>query len=137
AGSRRDRAADRRRRQHSPRVGAGARAAPAAGAWHVRRACHRSQRGVALIVALLVLALATVLIAAIIDDGESALARTRNALRAEQTWQLHLGLEAWAGLMLRRDEEQRPGVDTFDDFWAQPLPPIEVPGGRVQGRLRD
>jgi general secretion pathway protein K len=38
----------------------------------------KNERGVALIVALLVVALATVLIAALLDRGELAAARTRN-----------------------------------------------------------
>ena len=44
----------------------------------------RKQRGAALIAAVLVVALATVLIAAMLDRSEAALARTRNLQRAEQ-----------------------------------------------------
>jgi type II secretory pathway component PulK len=65
----------------------------------------RRERGVALIAAVLVVALATVLVAAMLDRGEAARARTRNILRAEQGWQLMRGLEGWAALALRRDAE--------------------------------
>ncbi|ODU43612.1 type II secretion system minor pseudopilin GspK [uncultured Aquimonas sp.] len=97
----------------------------------------RQQRGVALIVAVLVLALAAVVIVGLLDAGEIAQARTRNSLRAEQTWQLQRGLEAWAAQALREDQRTEPGVDAFDDLWAQPLPPLDIPGGRIIGRLRE
>lgn len=97
----------------------------------------RRQRGVALIAAVLVVALAVILVAALLDRGEAAQARTRNSLRAEQGWQLMLGLEGWAASALRQDQEQQPGVDSRGDVWAQPLPPIELPGIRILGRLRE
>lgn len=97
----------------------------------------RRQRGVALIVAVLVVALAAVLIAAMLDRGEAALARTRNLQRAEQGWELMRGMEAWAGVVLQRDQDDRPGVDSREDIWAQELPPIDLPGVRILGRLRE
>lgn len=97
----------------------------------------RRQRGVALIVAVLVLALAAVIVVGLLDASEIAQARTRNSLRAEQTWQLQRGLEAWAAQALREDQRAEPGVDAFDDLWAQPLPPLDIPGGRIVGRLRE
>lgn len=63
----------------------------------------RRARGVALIAALLVVALAVVLVAALLDRGEALRARSRNTLRAEQGWQLMHGLEGWAAAALRQD----------------------------------
>ncbi|MFA5683464.1 MAG: type II secretion system minor pseudopilin GspK [Lysobacteraceae bacterium] len=97
----------------------------------------RGQRGVALLSAMLVVALAVVLVAALLDVGEASRARSRNALRAEQTWQLLHGLEGWAGAALRRDSDDGSGIDGPEDPWLQPLPPVQIPGGRIQGRLRD
>lgn len=94
------------------------------------------QRGVALLAALLVVALAVILIAALLDRGETARARTAHALRAEQTWQLARGMEAWAERVLR-DDAQAGAVDSRNDAWAQAMPPIDVPGGRIDGRMRD
>lgn len=94
------------------------------------------QRGAALIAAVLVVALAVVLVAALLDRGEAMRARTRNTLRAEQGWQLMLGLEGWAASALRRDSEQG-GTDSRNDIWAQPIPPLDLPEGRVEGRLRE
>lgn len=97
----------------------------------------RRERGVALIMAVLVVALAVVLVAALLDRGEAARARTRNALRAEQGWQLMLGLEGWAASALRKDLEDTGPVDSRDDLWAQPLPPLDLPQARIHGRLRE
>ena len=97
----------------------------------------RRQRGVALIAAVLVVALATVLIAAMLDRGEASLARTRNLLRAGQGWELMRGMEAWAGAVLKQDLELAPGMDSRDDIWAQELPPIDLPGVRIFGRLHE
>jgi general secretion pathway protein K len=101
------------------------------------RRAPRRQRGVALIAAVLVVALAVVLVAAMLDRGEVARARARNALRAEQGWQLMLGLEGWAASALKRDRDQGGGIDSRDDAWAAPLPPIDLPEARIQGRLRE
>lgn len=95
------------------------------------------QRGVALVAAVLVVALATVLIAAMLDRGEATLARTRNLQRAEQGWELMRGMEAWTGAVLKQDAEARPGVDSREDAWAQELPPIELPGVRILGVLHE
>lgn len=96
----------------------------------------RRQRGVALLIALLAVALAVILIASLLDRGELAFARTRNALRAEQAVAYAEGLEAYAAQVLQRDLDE-VGIDTLTDIWALPLPPQEVPGGRISARLSD
>ena len=95
------------------------------------------QRGVALLIALLAVALAVILIASLLDRGELAFARTRNALRGEQAVAYSEGLEAYAAQVLMRDRDQDPGLDTLSDVWAVPLPPQEVPGGRISARMSD
>jgi len=71
-------------------------------------------RGVALIVALLVVALATVLIAGLLDRGELAHARTRNSLREAQAQSYALGLEAYAAKVLVQDQARSSGADSAD-----------------------
>lgn len=95
------------------------------------------QRGVALIVALLAVALAVLLAASLIDDGELGRARLRNQWRAEQSSELMRGLEAWAAQILLADQRLSPDLDTLADPWAQPAPPIVIPGAVINGRLRD
>ena len=38
---------------------------------------------------------------------------------------------------LRRDQNEEPGIDSNGDVWARPLPPLDVPGGKLSGRLRE
>jgi general secretion pathway protein K len=98
----------------------------------------RRQRGIALLVALLTVALATILIAGLLDRGELALARTRNALRGEQAQAYAQGLEAYAAQVLLKDLSDDGGsTDTSTDIWALPLPPQEVPGGIISATVRD
>jgi general secretion pathway protein K len=97
----------------------------------------KPQRGVALIVALLVVALAAVLIAGLLDRGELAQARTRNALREQQAQSYALGLEAYAAKVLMDDQAQGNGVDAADSPWAMPLPPTPVPGGQISAVMTD
>lgn len=99
-------------------------------------AARRQQRGVALIVAVLAVALAVLLVAALVTRGETTRALQRDHWRAEQSWQLMLGLEAWAGDILLLDA-RGSGIDSLDEPWAQPMPPIAIPGARIGGRLRD
>lgn len=101
------------------------------------RAGPGPQRGVALLVALLAVALAAVLIASLLDRGELAYARTRNALRNEQAAAYVQGLEAYAGQVLAKDTVEDPDIDANTDVWAQPMPPQEVPGGFIAGSARD
>lgn len=97
----------------------------------------RRQRGVALLTAILVVALAAVIVAGVLDQGNLALARTRNMVRVEQADALGLGLEEWAMQLLLRDLASDSALDTNGDLWASPLPPTAVPGGRVWGRMTD
>lgn len=98
-------------------------------------AAPRRQRGVALLVALLVVALAVILVAALLDRGELALARTRNLLRAEQAEAYAQGLDLYAAQVLIATRDKKP--DTNASPWATPLPPQEVPGGLISATMRD
>ena len=107
----------------------------------MNRATHAAgrdtQRGVALLVALLVVALATVLIAALLDRGELVAARTRNQLRTAQAQAYAEGLEAYAARVLQQDQLNGDRVDTAGDVWAVPLPPTPVPGGEITATMSD
>lgn len=94
------------------------------------------QRGVALLVALLVVAIAVILVAALLDRGELALARTRNTLREQQAEAYALGLETYAAqaLLATRDSGE---ADTRASPWAHPMPPQDVPGGLIQASMQD
>ncbi|MDW8479368.1 MAG: type II secretion system minor pseudopilin GspK [Xanthomonadales bacterium] len=97
----------------------------------------RRGRGIALLVAVLAVAIASLVLAALVAGGEDLRARQRHLLRLEQGWQLALGLERWAELMMRRERQAGGDYDAWDRPWLQPLPPLPVPGGTVSGGLAD
>ena len=96
----------------------------------------RRARGVALIIALVVVALATMLATRI--GAQSAIDQRRGAtlLQQEQAFQVALGAEAWA-IETLRDDAERSQRDSLDESWATPLPPVPIEGGTVEGRLED
>lgn len=97
----------------------------------------KQQRGVALVIALLVVALAVLVVAALVDAGELTKARVRNGWRAEQGRQLLGGVEAWAAAGLLADQRASGAVDGLTEAWARPMPALELPQARIEGRLHD
>ena len=100
---------------------------------------HRHQRGVALITAVLIVALATILAVDVGFKGYLDQRRTANAFALDQSFEIALGGEAWASDSLRRDKLQSPKQDDFTEEWATPIPPIplEDVGGEFEGQLED
>lgn len=108
------------------------------------------QRGTALVTALLVLALTVTLTTDMAREQQFDIRRTGNLLTLAQAHQIALGGERWAVAILARDArgEGAPGqeligaggsgeVDSLDEDWAQPLPPIPVEGGQIAGEIVD
>ncbi len=96
------------------------------------------QRGIALLVALLVVALATVLIAGLIDRGELGFVRTRNQRLSAQAQAYAQGLEIYAARILQQDWAANNGSsDSNASVWAVPLPPTPVPNGLMSATMRD
>ena len=94
------------------------------------------QRGIALITAVLMVALATMLAVGVVYRGVLDQRRTATMFAMDQAWEIALGAEAWAADFLQRDLQQSQG-DNLSETWAQPLPPLPVEGGSVAGRLVD
>jgi general secretion pathway protein K len=95
-----------------------------------------SQHGVALITALLVVALATLTAVAMTTRQQLDIRRTANVLNGEQAYLYALGAESWVKRILLRDAKHNQ-IDSFNDVWAMPLPPLPIPGGTVQGQIED
>jgi len=99
-------------------------------------ACCARQRGVALITAMLVVALATTAAVAMVSRQQYDIRRTGNLLQAEQAYLYVLGVDDWAAQILRRDREDN-AVDHAGEEWATILPPIPIDGGAVGGAIED
>ena len=95
------------------------------------------QRGVALITAIVVVAIATVLAVRIGTRAAMDLRRTAGLVALDQGWHVALGAEAWAIEVLNVDIRDSQELDHLGEAWAQPLPPLPVDGGEVRGALED
>jgi general secretion pathway protein K len=93
-----------------------------------------SQRGSALLLALLAAALATVIALSMIERGQGTLARTQALLSTERAYQYALGMEILAEDLIGRVFSEGLDPTLLDGIWT---PPYDVPGGMVQGRLLD
>lgn len=93
----------------------------------------RRQRGAALLIALVAVALASVLALSLIERGQGSLARTQALVASERSYQLALGMELLAADLIDQ-ALAHGGLPLPDGSWT---PPYEVPGGRIQGRLQD
>lgn len=94
------------------------------------------QRGVALITAIVVVAIATVLAVHIGTRAALDLRRTAGLVALDQGWHVALGAEAWAAEVLRDDVEDSE-TDHLGEVWAQPLPPLPLDNGEMRGALED
>lgn len=93
-----------------------------------------TQRGIALIVALLVVAIVTLIAVTMASRQQLDIRRTANLLHYEQAYLYALGTESWVKRILWDDDKT---FDGLTDVWAMHLPPLPIPGGSLQGRIID
>lgn len=95
------------------------------------------QRGVALLVAIVLFALATMLAAAITYSKAMAARRAAATFTMEQALQAGMAAEALAGIVLEADADKTR--TSLDQDWAQPLGPVEIEGTDVwiQAQVED
>lgn len=99
-----------------------------------------SQRGMALITVLVVVAVVTVVCAGIIARQQLAIRSTANQLQVRQAWHYALGGEILAKAILRRDLQQgdpRAPRDHLSEPWAQPRTPFALDNGTLRVQIQD
>lgn len=97
---------------------------------------HR-QRGVAILTAMLVVTIGTILAVNLMWESQLDQRRTAAALAADQGLMFAQGAEAWVADILRQDLVDSPDSDHLGEEWAIELPPLPVDGGLISGRLED
>jgi general secretion pathway protein K len=98
---------------------------------------NRTQRGVALVMVLLIVAMATTIAAFMAQQqGFWQRAMENGRERAQARRIAEAGID-WARAVLADDESASPGVDHPKEMWAMRLPAIPVEGGEVQGTIFD
>lgn len=95
------------------------------------------QRGVALILALVVVALATTIATRIGAQGARDQRRNATLNAQQQAFQIALGAEAWAAEILIEDVQRGSQRDSLDEVWATPIPGLPIDGGYLQGTIED
>ncbi|MFW2373976.1 MAG: type II secretion system minor pseudopilin GspK [Gammaproteobacteria bacterium] len=94
------------------------------------------QKGVALVTALLVVSIAVILAAELVDQLHFDTRRTENMIHNEQAYLYALAGENFAIRALLEDLKENK-YDSPNEKWAVELPPMPVEGGFVAGRLLD
>ena len=97
----------------------------------------KSQRGIALLTAVLVLALAVIAATSIAANHQLSIRRTENIVFGSQVWSYLHGGEAWAKVILARDLDDNNNYDATSESWATELPPLTLPGGYISGKITD
>jgi general secretion pathway protein K len=92
---------------------------------------------VALITAVLIVALATILAVDVAFKGYMDQRRSVTAFALDQGFEVALGAEAWAADALLKDATSSNKTDDFTEAWATPIPPIPIDDGEVEGHLED
>jgi len=90
----------------------------------------------ALIIALLVVAMATLVASSLAFDFSLDQRRTQSLLATQQSRLLALGAEAWAAQILA-DDRKNSSTDHLGEEWAIRLPPMPADEFLVEGMLED
>jgi len=93
-------------------------------------------RGIALITAMLITALATMVAANLAWDNALDVRRTMVLLNRDQAIQVALGAESWIISILHQDLEDSQ-TDHLAEIWATELPGLPIEGGEVFGAVQD
>ncbi len=94
------------------------------------------QAGMALLIVLFILAIASIALVAMSSSRQLDMRRTENLLRSAQGLDTVYGLESWAGKTLSADAEDNK-TDSHQDDWAQILPETAVQGGHMAASIED
>ena len=99
---------------------------------------RRRQQGVALLVAILLVALGTIIAAAMAYNNAMTARRAAATVSFDQALLVAEGAEALAAYGLQQQAKQNQTYIAPDQSWAQPLPPTEVvPGVTLEAYLQD
>lgn len=96
----------------------------------------KRQRGVALITAMLIVTLVTIVGTTMLTRMNFAVHRSGNIWLDEQAWWYAVGVERWLGSILRRDREDNE-IDSLNEAWAEPVDVLPIEGGGISGQVFD
>ncbi len=96
-----------------------------------------SQRGIALLTILVMVALATILAATIAKRQTNTAENTGYLMRQDQSLLYAKSAEAFFSEFLIQDSDNGGNIDHLQENWAKPMPAFPVEDGFISGRLLD
>ncbi len=104
---------------------------------HTKYSTPLRQRGLALITAMLVVAIAATTAVFLSLDQQIWLRQAQNVSDRAQAEAVRAAALEWAVIILAKSAKDNPTSDDLTQVWAKPLPALPAEGGQVTGRLID
>lgn len=98
---------------------------------------YSSQRGIALLTILVMVALATILAATIAKRQTNTAENTGYLMRQDQSLLYAKSAEAFFSELLIQDSHNGGNIDHLQENWAKPMPAFPLEDGFISGRLLD
>jgi general secretion pathway protein K len=96
----------------------------------------RRQCGMALLMAMLIVVIATTIAVSIVHEEKFTIRKTGHIHLLDRARLYAFGLEDWAQIYLREDREESE-IDSLDEYWANGIPGLPIEGGYLTGYLED
>ena len=96
----------------------------------------RKQQGIALLMAMMVVAIATVTAVSLVHEQSLVVRKTAHIRSSDTAYLYSVGLEDYARLILQKDLKETK-VDSLDEDWAVGIPALPIEGGFLAGFMVD
>ena len=97
---------------------------------------YRQQRGIALLMAILVVVIATVIAVSLVHEQSLSIRKTAHIRNADTALMYSLGLEDYARLFLQKDFRDSR-IDHAGEDWGLGIPALPIDGGFLSGTMED
>ena len=97
---------------------------------------RKKQRGVALLMVLIVITTLSALLYPLWQAQRMAMVRAQASQAQLQAWAVLMSTQDWVKSALKFDAQQSK-TDSLQELWAQPMPPMPFDGGTIGGWLED
>ena len=96
----------------------------------------RRQRGLALLMAMMIVVIATTIAVSIIYEEKFTIRKTGHMQLMDRAQLYAVGLEDWARIYLLEDRKDSD-TDNLGEYWAQGIAGLPIEGGFLNGFLED
>ena len=100
------------------------------------RSSLRRQRGLALLLAMLIVVIATTVAVSILHAEKFTIRKSGHIQLLDRAGLYAVGLEDWARIYLREDRQDSE-TDSLDEDWAINIPGLPIEGGFLSGFIED